>query len=163
MRNVERRAMRQREPLFDEPAEDEWETHEALLNWAKWCLVKRRPGRCRSVEGRYRPVAGNVYEPQSTSLPPKAPDSLAAEEVNGALLAVPAEHRRALICRYHVGMPDRVICKLLALRPAAHLAFMRTARLMLRNILLFQKARKALPFRAGRNVAGIAKQGFSIA
>ena len=133
--------MRQREPLIDEPAEDEIETHEALLNWAEWCRVRRCPGRCFSAEHRYRPVAGNVYEPQSTRPPRKAPNPLAAEEVNGALLAVPEEHRRALVYRYHVGMPDRAICKVLALRPAAYLAFMRTARLMLRNVLLFRRSK----------------------
>ena len=133
--------MRQREPLLDEPAEDEIEVHEALLNWAEWCRVRRRPWRCLSVEGRYRPAAGNVYEPQSTRPPPKASDPLAAEEVNGALLAVPEQHRQALHWRYHLRAPDRVIARALAIRPGGYGRFMRDARLMLRNVLLFRRSR----------------------
>jgi len=130
--------MKQREPLLDEPAEDEWPTHEALLNWAEWCRVRRRPGRCFSAEGHYRPPAGNVYHPPE---PRRALDPLAAERVNGALLALPEKCRRALHWRYHLQAPDRVIAKALALRPTAYQAFIRAARLMLRNVLLFRRSK----------------------
>lgn len=130
--------MRQREPLLDEPAEDEWPTHEALLNWAEWCRVRRGPGRCRSAEGRYLPPAANVYHPPE---PRRVPDPLAAEIVNGALLAIPERHRQVLHWRYHLRAPDRVIARALAVRPMDYGRFMRVARLMLRNVLLFRRSK----------------------
>lgn len=124
--------MRQREPLLDEPAEDEIPAHEALLNWAAWCRVRWHPRRAGSAEGWYKPEAQDVFNPPE---PRPAVDQVLAVEVNAALVSVPERSRTALGLRYHQRAPDRAICRIARVRPEHYQGFMRQARLMLRNVL----------------------------
>lgn len=125
-------ALRQDDPVLDNPQDDEAEIHDALLNWARWCQDKWRPNHAYSAEGRYRPEAGNVHEGLA---PRNRIDTLKAEAVNQGLLSVPADHRRVLLFRYYLWMPDGHIAKALGLKKPDYPRFIRDARLMLLAIL----------------------------
>ena len=124
--------MRQRPPLLDRPCDDELPVHGALLRWAEWCRVRWRPARAGSAEGSYAPEAQNVFNPPG---PRPVVDPVLAVAVNAGLLALPERERRGLRLRYHERLPDRIIAKMLAVHHAAYQAFLRGARLMLRNVL----------------------------
>jgi len=123
------RASRQREEVpRDEPGEDEMGAHDALVNWAAWCMVRRTPGRAGSAEGNYRPEAGNVFHGLEPSKRINIPQ---AEEVNAAMVTVPEAQRMALHMRYYLRMPDRGIAGAVGIAPSSYLRFMADARRLL--------------------------------
>ncbi len=128
-----------REPLVDTPADDEMTAHVALIQWARWCLQRRRPGRALSAEGRYRPESGHVHEGLVAR---QQVDVLTAEAVNQALLRLPEQHREILRLRYHVEMPDLAIAKSLGIKRSGFQKFIRDARLMLAAVLRQAEARR---------------------
>lgn len=119
--------------LLDRPLEDEIEAHLALLNWAAWCVVRRRPGRCASVEGRFVPPKQNIYNPPE---PKVAVDVVLAEKVNSALLEIPFGYRDVLRLRYHERKNDRTIAQEVGVHVLSYQRFIRDARLSLLLVLL---------------------------
>ena len=117
--------------LMDEPQDDETWVHEALIAWGFWCHDRPWRAGCVSAEGRYRPPAQALFNPPE----PRPRSFVRPEDTNSALLGVPGQHREALVLRYYMLMPDRIICRIIALRPTAYQRFMRDARLMIRNVL----------------------------
>lgn len=124
-------------PIMDTPAEDEESMHNALLNWAAWCIARVQPGHCLSAEWRYIPKGINVYNPPEARTAVNEP---AAVEVNAALLDVPEWHRAAIVMRYHARLWDRTIYRRLGIHRLSYQRFMRDARLMLRAVLLRRKS-----------------------
>lgn len=122
----------QQDPVLDSPQDDEADVHAALLNWAAWCNWSYPRGRAFSAEGRFIPEAGNVHQ---GLVPRDQIDVLKAEAVNQAMLSVPADHRRALLYRYYLWMPDGAIAKVLGIKRKDYPRFIRDARLMLLAIL----------------------------
>lgn len=126
----------------DEPAEDELEIHDLLVNWGEWCVGRRAQGRAGSAEGGYRPPALNVYNPPD---PMRRVDVPKAEAVNTALLSVHEPHRPALVLRYYLRVSDRGICGALGLEASFYPRFMRDSRLLLRASLHFLGFRLIMP------------------
>ena len=79
--------------LSDVPAEQQ-ETHEALLEWARWCAV--RPG--SHVAPMFRGYTPYLY-PEATG-GRRPVDQLLALKVQRAYTAVPERHRMALAWWY---------------------------------------------------------------
>ena len=126
----------------DEPGEDEMEAHEALLNWAAWCVVRRSPGRAGSAEGNYRPEAGNVFHGLEPSKRINVPQ---AEQVNASMLDVPEAQRMALHLRYYLRMPDRGIAGVVGVAASSYLRFMADARRLLWAAFALRSAKAIIP------------------
>lgn len=60
--------------LRDTPAIDQALT-ERLSEWGRWARQRRWLSFCRSIEGRFRPEAGDVWETEPRSLPVDALDA----------------------------------------------------------------------------------------
>lgn len=135
----------------DNPSGKEYETHERLLNWAKWLEERRPKGRAMSLEGGYTPQAGNVYEGVHFRIPVDIPD---AEMVDAGVLTLAHDQRLALGLWYWARVSPWSVCRRVGLRPADYGDFMSLARRQLGAYLLL--ARHALIV-AANNSKPIAK------
>jgi hypothetical protein len=133
-----RAARPERAVCADVPEDDEWPTHERLVNWGDWCRIRpSRAGRCNSAEGGFTPEAGRVWNPQE---PRPYVDLLDAEVMNSTLIALAHEFRFGLRLRYFQRWPDKWIARSIPVPRLQYQSFMRRARLMVRNHLLSGKS-----------------------
>jgi hypothetical protein len=71
--------------------------HRRLKNWASWAKVRKFPSHCRSIEHRYRPEAGETWEPAPARI---SVDLLDAYKVEGAWSRMQDKHKMALKAHY---------------------------------------------------------------
>lgn len=123
----------------DNPSGQEVETHERLINWARWLEERTPRGRTASLEGAYIPESGNVFEGLHFRIPVDIPD---AEMVDAGVLSLEGPQRLAIGLRYWAKVTDWAICRRVGLRPAEYGDFMSLSRRRLGAYLLL--ARTAL-------------------
>jgi hypothetical protein len=71
--------------------------HARLKNWASWAKVRKFPSHCRSIEHRFRPEAGEVWEPAPVRI---SVDLLDAYDVERAWSRLQDKQKMALKAHY---------------------------------------------------------------
>lgn len=120
----------------DNPSEMEVAIHDRLVNWGRWCVTYTPRGRAMSLEGRYQPKAGNVYEGARLTI---RVDEKDAVEINAAVRLLPQICRAAFALRYWKRLSDSTICRRIGLDPSYYSAFMSQSRISLARLLQNRK------------------------
>jgi len=115
-----------------------------LTNWARWLRSGRgASASCFSIEGRYRRKSraddtptgwGDWLVTPPGHVPPPI-DELAALEVERTMRHLPRRQRKAIVLYWVFRMPERMICRRLALRYVDWTGFLAAATCMIGNLL----------------------------
>lgn len=119
----------------DVGAVDRFETLDLCLErWGRWAIGQIGPvrQRCRGIESRYRPEDGKPLP--SGSLVPAMPDHIGIE-VERVVALLPREQAKLLKMHYVTRLPQEMICRRLALRFGAFRLHLKSAVMMVDNLL----------------------------
>ena len=130
--------IRRRTYPVDEIAPQHAEIDADLEAWGRWSRMGGGRFPCGSAEGAYRSRNGNIEMGWEFEAPLPSPVSLVnprVREIDRAMLAVPLEHRRALILHYCYQVRPERICRTLAVHYSHFGPLMFMARCMVVNCL----------------------------
>jgi DNA-directed RNA polymerase specialized sigma24 family protein len=114
---------------IDEIAVQHQEIHADLQQWGRWNYTKRERSSLASIEGLYE-----KYRTAKATSPGELID-LRSIEVERAVLKMPKMYRDTLRLVYVQEVSSYTICRIFKVRYEAYVAWMFTARCMVKNLL----------------------------
>lgn len=113
------------------------EFDQRLDNWARWARPHKNYRRTFSLEGRYKPEASEVWEPEQPHVEVDIKDAL---EVERAIIGLPKKHKLTLVyCYvYFWTVRDKLlypVCRKIGINPTKLEEYEKVALVMLENRL----------------------------
>ena len=109
-----------------------------LNNWARWGRPQTQYRRTYSLEGRYIPEAGDVFEEKKAVIPIDMRDAVILEKI---IVQLPTKHRKVIVYSWVYPWTvknDRLfykVCRLCGVRPSLFERYENEAKNMVKKLL----------------------------